>query len=308
VLRRRQDLSPGRRKPAYLSVVALFVVGGTAGGAGPAGPIEPPRPRIAVSPALSPSRLAGSKPPGAAPKAGPRRTPVAAVPAPAAPAPAHLPVIGYWSPPRGFWPDPEPQSTAAIPLGLHPTRPLPVYDAPGGKPRALLPRSISGLPVVVPIIARRAGWVAVLLPSVNRRVGWLPTTGWVPRPLRDQLVVRRRKHELTWLRDGIPKAAWIVSVGAPATPTPLGRTFVLGRTTADGAVYAGVDALALGAVPDDRTSLSAGLRLAHTGIHSWYRSEAFGRSVSNGCIRVPKAGQHVLLKNIGPGTTVIVLD
>jgi hypothetical protein len=193
-------------------------------------------------------------------------------------------------------------------VGLHPTTTLVLYDSPGGKPRAFLPPTIGGLPVVLPLVARSTGWVAVLLPSVNRRMGWLPPTGWVPRQLRDQLILRRRTHELSWLRDGVRKANWTVAVGAPATPTPLGRTFVLGRTTPRGAVYAGLDALALGSVPEDKQAVSPGLRRAHTGIHSWYRNDAFGRDASNGCIRVPRTGQRLLLKNIAPGATLIVID
>jgi hypothetical protein len=161
------------------------------------------------------------------------------------------------------------------------------------------------VPITVPIVARRHGWAAVLLPSVNRRIGWLPDHGWPAHPLRDQLVLDRATHELTWLRDGHRKDRWTVAIGTSRTPTPLGRTFVLARTATHGAVYAGLDALVLGAVPEDRDVVAPGLRDAHTGIHSWYRSSVFGRSVSNGCIRVPRAAQEALL-DLAPGTTVIV--
>jgi hypothetical protein len=239
--------------------------------------------------------------------------PIAAAPAPprvpkAQPAPPGLPKIAYSSAPGGFPADPAPSSVTAVTEGLHPERKLTVYDKPGGQPRAFLPRSISGLTVVVPIVARQPGWVGVLLPSANRRIGWLPDTGWSPRPLRDQLVLRRRTHELTWLRDGRPLETWRVAVGSKSTPTPLGRTFVLGRTGTRGSVYAGLDALVLGAVPENRDALAAGLRDAHTGIHGWSRSSAFGRSISNGCIRMPPAAQRTLLHNVGPGTTVHVVD
>jgi lipoprotein-anchoring transpeptidase ErfK/SrfK len=164
------------------------------------------------------------------------------------------------------------------------------------------------VPVTVPIVERRAGWVAVLLPTTNRKIGWLPDGGgWVSRPLRDQLVLHRRNHELTWIRDGILRASWTVAVGTKTTPTPLGRTFVLARTSVRGEVYAGLDALALGSVPDDPGAVASGLRGAHTGIHSWYQASSFGRSDSNGCIRVPRAGQRALLEDIAPGTAVIVL-
>ena len=225
----------------------------------------------------------------------------------AVPAPDGLPKIDYWTSPRGFPADPAPTSLASVTEGLHPRRKLAVYDAPGGRPRAVLPRSISGLPVTVPIVGRRAGWVAVLLPSVNRRIGWLPTTGWSPRPLPDQLVLDLSAHRLTWSRDGRRRAAWTVAVGSRRTPTPHGRTFVLGRTGTVGSVYAGLDALVLGAVPEDRDALAPSLREGHTGIHAWTQSSALGRSISNGCLRLPPDAQRTLLHHIAPGTTVHVV-
>ena len=225
----------------------------------------------------------------------------------AQPASKNLATITYTFVPGGFPADPAPADTAALTEGLHPARKLPLYDAPGGKPRAFLPPEIRGVPVTVPIVDREPGWVAVLVPSVNRRIGWLPAGGWVSRPLRDQLILRRDRHELAWLHDGVRRESWTVTTGSSQTPTPLGRTFVLGRTGTHGEVYAGLDALVLGAVPDDREAVAPGLRDAHTGIHSWYRASAFGRSISNGCIRVPKDGQRALLASLAPGTPVVVV-
>jgi lipoprotein-anchoring transpeptidase ErfK/SrfK len=54
--------------------------------------------------------------------------------------------------------------------------------------------------------------------------------------------------------------------------------------------------------------VAPGLRDAHTGIHAWYRPSVFGRSVSNGCIRMPRAAQETLLNHIAPGTTLVVRD
>jgi hypothetical protein len=226
----------------------------------------------------------------------------------AAPAPAGLPVIDYWTAPRGFPADPAAMSLTAVTEGLHPTRSIPVYDAPGGRPRARLTPEISGMPLILPITDRRSGWVAVLLPTANRRIGWLPPNGWSPRPLRDHLIVQRRTQKLIWRRDGIRKAAWTVTTGTASTPTPLGRSFVLGRTPTSGSAYANVDALALSSVPENRRSLPAALRGAHTGIHGWYDDDAFGRSASNGCVRMPREAQRTLLKHIGHGTLVTVVD
>jgi hypothetical protein len=236
---------------------------------------------------------------------------VPASPAPipsAASAPAGLPVLNYWNAPPGFPADTDELSTVAATEGVHTSTKRAVYDAPGGKARAFLPPDISGVRLTVPIVERQPGWVAVLLPSINRRVGWLPTGGWASETLHDQLILHRKTHQLTWLLDGVRQQSWTAATGTAATPTPLGRTFVLGPTPTSGAVYAGVDALVLGAVPDHPEALSAGLRNGHTAIHGWYSSAVFGHSVSNGCIRLPKAAQQILLKNIASGTELTVLD
>jgi hypothetical protein len=288
VVRRPHDLL-GR--PAGRLAVAGLLCAGSAAGIG-----------VLASAHGPPATVSAAGPPRSMPPVRPTE------PTPsAAPAPAGLPVIDYWTAPHGFPADPAPRSTRPVTEGLHPTGPVAVYDAPGGRPRARLTPRISGLPVTVPVVARRSGWFAVLLPTSNRTVGWLPPTGWVSRPLPDQLIVRRREHRLTWLHDGRRAAAWQVATGAAATPTPLGRTFVLGRTATGGSVYAGLDALALGSVPEDRHAVPSALSGAHTGIHGWYR-DVFGRSVSNGCIRMPRAAQRMLLEHIRPGTVVTVVD
>ena len=99
-------------------------------------------------------------------------------------------------------------------------------------------------------------------------------------------------------------------MGTWAVLRRLGRATGRGmaRTGTHGDIYAGLDALVLGAVPENRDALAAGLRGAHTGIHAWSRTSAFGRSVSNGCVRMPAAAQRTLLTNLLPGTTVHVVD
>ncbi|MCY1138878.1 L,D-transpeptidase [Actinoplanes sp. Pm04-4] len=237
------------------------------------------------------------------------RTPVAQVVVPkAAPAPAGLPKISYWSAASGLPRDPATHSGSALVEGLRPYGKTAIYDAPGGEPRAFLPRSISGLPVTAPVVDKRPGWLAVLIPSINRRIGWVPTSAGAVHRLRDQLVVDRSRRELTWLRDGRQRGHWKVAVGSSRTPTPLGRTFVMGRTITQGSVYGGLDALVLGAVPDDREALSASLRNGHTAIHAWTDESAFGRSISNGCVRVPPDVQRLLLEHLPEGVPVNVVE
>jgi hypothetical protein len=242
-----------------------------------------------------------------------RRVPAMATPsvAPvpkAAAAPPGLPEISYWRAAPGLPRDPASHSVEAVAEGLRPHKTIAAYAIPGGQAKAFLPRTISGLPVTVPIVERRPGWLAVLIPSINRRVAWIPETAGEVRPLRDQLVVDLSERRLTWLRDGRQHAAWKVAVGSSRTPTPLGRTYVMGRTATYGGVYAGLDALVLGAVPDNREALAASLRAGHTAIHAWHDESAFGRSISNGCIRVPAKVQRTLLRHLADGVVLTVVE
>jgi hypothetical protein len=260
-------------------------------------PAQQPRPPAG---AASPPAALGSPPPL------PSQSPRPALPA-AAP-PADLPVIDYWPSPTGFPADPAPQSRARLFEGLRPRSRIAMYDTPGGTPRAYLDPTIRGVELTLPIVERRAGWVSVLLPSVNRTVAWVPPGSWETVPLRDQLVVVRSTHELLWFRDGRHAQTWPVSLGIDATPTPLGRTFVLGRSSLPGYVYADTDVFALGAVPDHPNAIPPGLLGAHIGLHTWYHDGELGQNTTDGCIRLTRSGQQLLLAEISPGTQVLVVD
>ncbi|MFF3856530.1 L,D-transpeptidase [Micromonospora sp. NPDC002575] len=249
-------------------------------------------------------------PPAAAPTAPATETAPTADPVPAAaPAPATLPVVTYDPAPAGFPADPRPSDPTLLTEGLTPTRKVAAYDAPGGRPLAFLAPTINGVEVTAPIVERRTGWTAVLLPSATRRIAWLPPDGeWATVPLRDQIVVERRPHRLTWFRDGHAVRSWPVSLGMRGQETPLGRTFVLGRTPPPEPVYGGVDVLALGALPDDPDAIPPGLAGAHIGLHSWQDDDTLGEDVTNGCIRLTRSGQRQLLAEVRPGSGVLVVD
>lgn len=227
---------------------------------------------------------------------------------PAAPAPAGLPVVDYDPAPGGFPADPASMDTTPLTEGAHPTKRIAAYDAPGGRPRAFLEPSIRGVELTMPIAERRAGWTAVLLPSANRRLAWLPPGGFDTVPLRDQIVVERTVHRLTWYRAGKAVRSWEVSLGQSGQNTPLGRTFILGRTPPPEAVYGGVDIYALGSIPDDPESVPDGLRGAHIGVHTWHNDDELGENTTNGCIRLTRSGQRELLAEVRPGTSVLVVD
>ncbi len=269
---------------------------------------------------LSIAALALALPASSAPPAASRATTapsIAAVaattapteaPLPVNPAPTDLPIIAYEPLVARFPADAEPSSTDRLRAGLRPLRRLAAYDAPGGTARAFLEPTIRGVEIALPIVEHRSGWAGVLLPSVNRRMAWLPPGGWTTVELRDQLIVVRSTHRLLWYRDGALVRTWAVSLGTKESPTPLGRTFILGRSRLQGRVYANTMVFALGAVPDDPDAIPTGLRGAHIGIHTWYHDRELGRNTTNGCIRLTKTGQQHLLAELKSGTEVVVVD
>ncbi|MFE9652443.1 L,D-transpeptidase [Micromonospora sp. NPDC006431] len=261
------------------------------------------------SPAPTPAGAPGGVAPVDTPTEppAPTRTAAESVP-PAAPAPADLPVVTYEPAPVGFPADPGTGDLRPLSEGLTPSRRVAAYDALGGRPLAFLAPTISGVPLTTPIVERRAGWTAVLLPSANRRIAWLPAGGWTTVGLPDQLVVERSSHRLTWYRNGRVVRSWAVSLGKPGQSTPLGRTFILGRTPPPQSVYGKVDIFALGAIPDDPDAVPTGLRGAHIGLHSWYTDATLGKDVTNGCIRLTRSGQRQLLAELPAGTSVVVVD
>ena len=220
-----------------------------------------------------------------------------------------MPVLDYFTAtPAEFPADPDPMSPEPLAQGLRPTRKVAVHTSPGGTPLAYAAPTISGVPLVMPIVAEQQGWRAVLLPSANRTIGWVPPTGWTTVTLRDQIIVRLSTHELTWVRDGRTQHTWTVALGAASTPTPRGRTFVLARTSDPSSVYAGVGILALGSIPEQARTVTGSRVDAHTGIHAWYDPSVFGKNVSNGCVRMPKEAQELLVAEVAAGTMVLIVD
>ncbi|WP_238453979.1 L,D-transpeptidase [Micromonospora sp. ATA51] len=120
-------------------------------------------------------------------------------------------------------------------------------------------------------------------------------------------MVERRSHRLPWFATAGVRS-WQVSLGLPRQATPLGRTFILGRTPPPEAIYGGVDVFALGAVPDDPDAVPTGPRGAHIGLHSWHNDDTLGEDATNGCIRLTRSAQRQLLDEVPAGTSLVVVD
>src|SRR4051794_21006190 len=128
--------------------------------------------------------------------------------------------------------DPAAQQTAASNGEVvHPRRVVALFRAPGGHPFAKIgPRQFG--PTWLPVVERHGSWSRVLLPSrPNSSTGWLRTSAVERRHTPYLVRVHVASHRLDLTYGGQPVGSWPVAVGAPSTPTPNGRTFVLGSIT-----------------------------------------------------------------------------
>jgi lipoprotein-anchoring transpeptidase ErfK/SrfK len=185
---------------------------------------------------------------------------------------------------------------------VHPRRTLPVYAAPGRRPFAKVTVKQMN-DTWLPVIDRRGPWTQVLLPSrPNGSTGWLRTAQLDERhtPYLVRVHVGSRRLELS--RDGELVGSWSVAVGAPETPTPVGRTFLLGSIVDDGQSYSPL-ILPLGSHSDTLDTYGGGP--GTVALHGWPDASVFGQAISHGCVRVP-ADALDQLRLVPLGTLVIV--
>jgi len=197
--------------------------------------------------------------------------------------------------------DATPQATTNG-LVVRPLRVLPVFDEPAGRAFAKMPARQFG-DTWLPVIDQRAGWVRVLLPSrPNGATGWLRKSGVELRTSPYLIRVHLGSRTLDINYQGASIGTWPVAVGKPETPTPRGRTFVLGSVLDDAQSYSPI-ILPLGSHSDTLDNYGGGP--GTVALHGWPDASVFGSAASHGCIRVP-ADALDRLTQVPLGTLVIV--
>ena len=192
--------------------------------------------------------------------------------------------------------DPDPFAVTSG-LVVRPLSPQIIYAAPGKGPVAVLPPTQLGGPTWVPIVQSSQGWERVLLPSKpNGATGWIytgATNGSYLDTRTSAYLVRIeiRARKLSVFESGRSLGTWTVAVGAPGTPTPTGRTFLLASLAPVHPTYSPL-ILPLGF--HSKTLDTFGGGPGTVGVHGWPDRSVFGRAVSHGCVRVPAAALHVL--------------
>jgi lipoprotein-anchoring transpeptidase ErfK/SrfK len=200
-------------------------------------------------------------------------------------------------------PDPFKPETGTV---LHPRVKEVVYLRPGGPPVAVLPTTELGSPTWVPVVQSRPLWDRILLPTrPNRSTGWiyLEGGGLVTAFSPYQVQINLAAYQLSVLDAGRRLGSWTVAVGAPATPTPTGRTFLLASMAPVHPTYSPL-ILPLGLHSDTLTTFGGGP--GTVGLHGWPDAAVFGHAVSHGCVRVPAAALRIL-SQIPLGSSVMIV-
>lgn len=197
--------------------------------------------------------------------------------------------------------DPDPTGTTDGAV-VHPRRVLAVYAEPGRKPFAkVTPKQMND--TWLPVVDQEKGWTQVLLPSrPNGSIGWVRTAQVVERhtPYVVRVHVGSRRMEL--VRGGETVGEWSVAVGKPSTPTPTGRTFLLGSIVDENQSFSPL-ILPLGTHSDTLDTYGGGP--GTVAFHGWPDASVFGQAISHGCIRVP-ADALDQLSQVPLGTLVII--
>lgn len=190
---------------------------------------------------------------------------------------------------------------------LHPTVRQVVYARPGGPPVARLPVTEIKNPTWVPVVQSQPGWDRILLPTrPNRSTGWvyLGSGGLRTAYSAYRVTVSLAARQLTVLDAGRRLGSWTVGVGAPGTPTPTGRTFVLASLAPPHPTYSPL-ILPLGMHSATLSDYGGGP--GTVGLHGWPDPVVFGRAVSHGCLRVPRAALRALSR-VPLGSSVMIVS
>ena len=207
-------------------------------------------------------------------------------------------------------PDQRSRSTPSHPgrLTVQLTRRTPLLDAPGGRVVArLAPRTEFRSATIVPVVARRGGWLGVISKQLpNGRVGWISASAaLLAYRTRWSVSVSLGRREVVVRRSGRVRQRFRVAVGSPSTPTPVGRFAVTDKLlTHDPASVYGCCILALSAhQPHTPQGWGGGDRVA---IHATNLPETIGTAASLGCMRAPAEEARRLVRTVPLGTIVTI--
>lgn len=188
---------------------------------------------------------------------------------------------------------------------------LQVFDAPHGSVTETLGRtSTYGLPRTLLAVSDGTGaegWVRVQLPNrAGHEYGWVRETDVILTESSTRVDIYLDDHQVDVTVDGQVVLTTTAAVGSPNTPTPLGLYYVtdpINLASSPGGVY-GPFILGLSGYSEVLTTFNGGA--PQLAIHGTNSPSSIGKSVSNGCIRVPNDTIREMSGLVPLGTPVVV--
>jgi lipoprotein-anchoring transpeptidase ErfK/SrfK len=186
------------------------------------------------------------------------------------------------------------------------TSALSVFDVPGAiYPAHILPNpQPDGSTLVLLVDEQRPPWLKVLLPvRPNGSTGWIRSADVTLATHDYRIEVQVGAHKLTvWKGDQVFLEDK-VGVGAPATPTTVGRFYTTGLfETASTQPMFGPYAYPLSGYSEVLYDYAGGE--GQMGIHGTNEPSSLGRNVSHGCVRMSNAAITRLAKVLPVGVPV----
>jgi hypothetical protein len=184
-----------------------------------------------------------------------------------------------------------------------------LLDAPGGDVLGSAGAHTKwGSRTVFSVVRQQGDWAGVLTPLVgNGRLAWVKLDSAKLKAgfVRDKIVVDLSDYEAQLLRGHRVVRSFGVAIGAPASPTPLGRFAVTDTFRGDINPAYGCCAVALTAVqPYLPSGWYGGNRIA---IHGAPGGSA-GVAVSHGCVHAADSNVGLLVDKAPPGTPVVIRE
>jgi hypothetical protein len=173
--------------------------------------------------------------------------------------------------------------------------------------RTPLTKSRTVLPVLQTARGPAGGrWLRVQLPMRPNGVsGWVPAYSGSARTTAWRIVIHRAAHRATILRGRSVEADFPVIVGQSATPTPLGRFFVVEKIRVAPGVTEGPWALATSAYSDVLHEFAGGPgQIALHGIVGL--NAPLGTAASHGCVRFGNTAITWLATHVDEGTPIVI--
>ncbi len=190
---------------------------------------------------------------------------------------------------------------------LHPSVRQVVYARPGGPAVAVLPTTELRSPTWLPVVRSQPGWDQVLLPTrPNRSTGWIYLDGGGVQTAYSaySVQINLAAYRLSISEAGRDLGSWTVAEGAPGTPTPTGRTFLLASMAPAHPTFSAL-ILPLGTHSNTMSTFDGGP--GTVGLHGWPDPSVFGHATTHGCVRVPAAALRVLSR-VPLGSSVMIIS